>query len=65
MNLHSFPFVIILDRSPIEQWDVLSVHDMHEMFSGLSSCNPNISLWDVSLVTKFVSEFIIVLIYFN
>ena len=45
----------VLHHRPIEEWDVSSVDDMSEVFIGESTCNPNITDWDVSGVTSFVS----------
>ena len=42
--------------SPIEDWDVSNVDTMAVLFyQENSSCNPDISKWDVSSVTSFVS----------
>ena len=45
----------VLHHRPIEEWDVSSVDDMNSVFAGQSTCNPNITDWDVGGVTKFVS----------
>ena len=47
-------------QSPIEEWNVSFVTNMKQIFKELSSCNPDISRWDVSGVTNFVSNIIIV-----
>eukprot|EP00554_Chaetoceros_debilis_P001558 CAMPEP_0194095246 /NCGR_PEP_ID=MMETSP0149-20130528/56729_1 /TAXON_ID=122233 /ORGANISM="Chaetoceros debilis, Strain MM31A-1" /LENGTH=295 /DNA_ID=CAMNT_0038781187 /DNA_START=134 /DNA_END=1021 /DNA_ORIENTATION=- len=41
----------------IENWDVSRITNMYFLFSGKTSCNPNIGSWDVSKVTNFQSMF--------
>ena len=43
---------------PIEDWDVSKVTSMHDMFYGKGNCNPDISNWNTSSVTNFVSQFV-------
>ena len=45
----------LLDISKIFRWDVSLLTDMTGAFSNKYDCNPDISRWNVSRVTKFVS----------
>jgi hypothetical protein len=49
-----FSFFIVTNR-PIEDWNTLEILDMSNVFREKTSCNPNLSKWDVSMVTTFVS----------
>ena len=59
--LFSIYYVYILLRalpSDIEEWDVLQITSMEGGFYEQFDCNPNISSWDVSSVTRFVSDYV-------
>ena len=43
---------------PIEDWDVSKITDMYRMFYQKANCNPDISNWNTSSVTSFVSQFV-------
>ncbi|MCP4732883.1 MAG: BspA family leucine-rich repeat surface protein [Bosea sp.] len=43
---------------PIEDWDVSEVTIMYRMFHQRGNCNPDISNWNTSSVTSFVSQFV-------
>jgi len=45
----------ITEYGAIEDWNVSQVTIMEDLFLGKTDCNPNISAWDVSNVTDFVS----------
>ena len=40
----------------IEDWDVSRITNMYHLFWEKGSCNPDIGNWDVSNVTRFVSQ---------
>jgi len=42
----------------IEDWDVSKVTSMYGMFANKANCNPDISNWNTSSVTSFVSQFV-------
>ena len=46
-----------LFHRPIEDWDVSDVTSMEQMFAYKANCNPDISNWNTSSVTDFVSQF--------
>ena len=46
----------IFHRS-IEEWDVSKITSMNELFFRQETCNPDISQWNTSSVTNFVSHF--------
>ena len=49
-------FKIFIYFSAIEDWNTSQITDMTSVFLSQSNCNPDISGWDVSKVTNFVSN---------
>ncbi len=47
----------LLHRS-IDEWDVSKITTMTGLFMNKDTCNPDISKWNTSSVTSFVSQFI-------
>lgn len=50
LKLSSFGDKCETEHGPIGDWDVSSVHDMSELFSGATEFNADISKWDMSRV---------------
>ena len=47
-----------LPKGPIGDWDVSTLTDMSDLFSGADKFNADISKWDVSRVTKMSRMFL-------
>lgn len=66
-NMKILTFTFFFNKSPIAEWKVDLITNMHQMFrfwDSRKSCNPNIERWDVSNVTNFVSSWYILLLLF-
>jgi surface protein len=47
----------LFDYGTVDEWNVSQITDMDQLFSGKSTCNPDIGNWDMSKVTTMSSMF--------